>query len=140
MSGSKLLDPIVWLYLAILQLYNQSLQIRLLLKRPKSGSTGPLSISGNQIITRFSVASRPSRISCRLQMVCVLPPPFCLDISDFSSFFFQGGQSAEAQMLIASLRDVIRQQSEEVDALKNRLKESINVEVTHICYLAFKRC
>lgn len=43
-------------------------------------------------------------------------------------------------MLIASLRDVIRQQSEEVDALKNRLKESINVEVTHICYLAFKRC
>ena len=33
------------------------------------------------------------------------------------------GQSAESAMLIASLRDVIRQQSGEIETLQKRLKE-----------------
>lgn len=52
-----------------------------------------------------------------------------VDISNRSAV----GQSAEAQMLIASLRDVIRQQSEEIDALTKRLKESLSAPVILTC-------
>ena len=37
---------------------------------------------------------------------------------------FDLGQSAESAMLIASLRDVIRQQSVEIEALQTQLKET----------------
>lgn len=37
-------------------------------------------------------------------------------------YFSSAGQSAESQILIASLRDVIRQQSSEVESLQKRLK------------------
>ena len=37
---------------------------------------------------------------------------------------FDIGQSAESAMLIASLRDVIRQQSVEIEALQAQLKET----------------
>lgn len=37
---------------------------------------------------------------------------------------FDIGQSAESAMLIASLRDVIRQQSGEIEALQTQLKET----------------
>jgi hypothetical protein len=48
-----------------------------------------------------------------------------------SCVFFRGvysrfdiGQSAESAMLIASLRDVIRQQSAEIEALQTQLKKT----------------
>ena len=40
--------------------------------------------------------------------------------------FSFSGQSAEAVMLISSLRDVIRQQSVEIESLQKRLKEAEN--------------
>jgi predicted ABC-type transport system involved in lysophospholipase L1 biosynthesis ATPase subunit len=46
------------------------------------------------------------------------------------------GQSAEAVILISSLRDVIRQQSGEIEALQKRLKEasmSTGSQVRYYC-------
>jgi hypothetical protein len=54
--------------------------------------------------------------------VCNLPNSFACFRGVYPCFDI--GQSAESAMLIASLRDVIRQQSVEIEALKTQLKET----------------
>lgn len=73
------------------------------------------------------MASLQSLISWRLLQVCF--SIFKVHLHKLNAF---PGQSAEAQMLIASLRDVIRQQSVEIEDLNKRLKDATTSSGAHV--------
>jgi hypothetical protein len=78
---------------------------------------GLLSTSGNLIIVREHRSFR--RIIASDSSSDTVQRGFSTDPDQLSS---SNGQSAESAMLVASLREVIRQQAEEIDALQKRLK------------------
>jgi hypothetical protein len=108
--------------------------------RLKCGSTGHLSTSGNLTIVSdwyfyFPASNGSSQLTDTVQRGFSIDPDQLSPSSGMeptnSCICFRGvysrfdiGQSVESAMLIASLRDVIRQQSAEIEALQTQLKET----------------